>query len=190
MTYEGFGVSIKDSTGSNENDALDDWRNGGRHIFSLVMAFQDEFSFLRCLERECRKIDQLVFDETTSSALQSSRPGAPNTGIDAYDLSYFTESPQRWSVKFNAWHANPFVTERSRKDTGMERLVATETENFALLESLQEALDDSTELWDERGAPSIDIRDGIKARIRALSSLKESSGGLLPAANDYNIAGL
>ena len=176
---------------SNENDALDDWHDGDRQVFALVIAFQDQFSFLHCLERECRKIDHLLsdLDETTNPSSPSFRPGAPSSGIDAYDLSYFSENPQRWSIKFNTWHANLFVTDRSLKDTKMEDLVVSETANFALLESLQEALEDSIQLWNVWGTASFDIQDGIKARIRALSFLRERYGDSPPRLHDFSIAG-
>lgn len=94
--------------------------------------FQDQFSLLRCLERECHKIDQLLsnFDETMNPALELSRPKATNSGIDAYDLSYFIVNPQRWSIKFGTWHANPFGADKSWKEIEMERLLASEQQTL------------------------------------------------------------
>lgn len=116
----------------------DDW-----HMFlNLVMLFQDQVSLLHYLERECHKIDQLLpqFDNTPS------RHRASNCGIEAYNLSYFAEDPDRWSLKFHMWNANPLIEEKSWEDSRMEWLVASKTADFALLEVLEESLDDSIQL--------------------------------------------
>ena len=110
--------------------------------------FPDEFSFLRCLEREYRKIDQLLaaFDCTRGSVTQLPEYRTNNTAIDAYDLSYFREDPYRWSIKLKAWRQNPFNTRNSIDDIERDKFVASATANFTLLESLQEALGDSSKL--------------------------------------------
>ncbi|KAL8856201.1 MAG: hypothetical protein Q9178_007166 [Gyalolechia marmorata] len=154
---------------ANKDYARDDWRNGRRHIFSMVIMFPDEFSFLRCLERECRKIDRLLAELDDTRVLVAQLPDA----FDAYDLSYFREDPYRWSIKLKAWRQNPFTTESSMDNIERNKFVASATANFALLESLQEALGDSSKLWVEWGTTSFDIIDGIKARIEALLYLKE-----------------
>lgn len=159
----------------NKDFARDDWRNGDRHVFSLAIMFPDELSFLRCLERECRKIDRLLAasDDTRGSVTQLPECRTNNTAIDTYDLSYFREVPYRWSNKLKAWRQNPFSTENSMDNIEKDKFEASATTNFTLLESLQEALDDSAELWAEWGPASFDIIDGIKARIETLLYLKE-----------------
>ena len=62
-----------------------------------------------------------------------------------------------------------------------------------MLKTLREALDNSADLWDEWdewGSASIDIQDGIRARIDALSFLEESSGILSSKLDAKSVAGL
>ncbi|KAI4232450.1 MAG: hypothetical protein LQ349_005001 [Xanthoria aureola] len=160
------------------HDARDDWRDGPRHVFALVIIFPNEFSLLRCLERESRKIDNLLteIDDTGGSATKlPNHPTDDAAGNDTYELSYFRQDHYRWSVRFKAWRNNRSATETSPGATEKERLVAAVTGDFALLYYLQEALRESSELWHEWGPASFDIIDGIKARIEALLYLKEQA---------------
>lgn len=159
----------------NSHGARDDWRNGSRHVFLLVIMFPGKFSVLRCLERECRKIDHLVteIDDTGGSATKLPKRRTNDTGTDEYDLSYFREDHYKWLVRFKAWRKNPSGTETSTEATRKEKLVDAATGHFALLHCLQEALRESSELWNEWGPDSFDIVDGIKARIEALLYIKE-----------------
>ena len=157
-------------------DAREHWRNGPRHVFSLVIIFPNQFSFLRCLERECRKIDQLFArtDDTGGSAPQLPKRRTKDAdGLDEYDLAYFRDDHYRWSMEFKAWHQNPFAMANSTEDTEKARSVGSATGNFTLLDCLQEGLRESSELWKEWGPDSFDIVDGIKARIEALLYIKE-----------------
>ena len=157
----------------------DSWRKGSPELFLLVIIFPNEFSLLRCLERECRKIDDLlteIDDNGGSSTWLPNHPTNDAFGSETYDMSYFRQNHYRWSFRFEAWRKNltamqpsPEATETERK----ERLVAGMTGDFALLDYLQEALKEFIELWKEWGADSFDIVDGIKARIEALLHLKE-----------------
>lgn len=156
-------------------DARENWRNGPRHVFSLVIIFPNQFSFLRCLERECRKIDQLFagFDDTGGSAPQLFKRRTKDAdGLNEYDLAYFRGDHYRWSTKSKAWRQNPFAMANSTEDTEKARFVGYATGNFALLDCLQEGLKEFIEIWKEWGADSFDIIDGIKARIEALLFLK------------------
>lgn len=160
------------------HDARDDWRDGPRHVFALVIIFPNEFSLLRCLERESRKIDNLLteIDDTGGSATKLPNSPTDDAAVnDTYDLSYFRQDHYRWSVRFKAWRNNLSATETSPGATEKERLVAAVTGDFALLYYLQEALRESSELWHEWGPASFDIIDGIKARIEALLYLKEQA---------------
>ncbi|KAI4218413.1 MAG: hypothetical protein L6R36_008967 [Xanthoria steineri] len=163
------------------HDARDDWRDGPRttrHVFALVIVFPKEFSLLRCLERESRKIDNLIteIDDTGGSATRlPNHPTDDAAGNDTYDLSYFRQDYYRWSVRFKAWRSNLSATETSTGATEKERLVAAVTGDFALLYYLQEALRESSELWHEWGPDAFYIIDGIKARIEALHYVKEQA---------------
>lgn len=138
--------------------------------------FPNEFSLLRCLERECRKIDDLltVIDDTGGSATKL--PNQPTNDVavsDPYDISYFRHDRYRWSVSFKG-HKNPSATQTSTDATEKYSLVAAVTGDFALHDYLQEALRESSELWKEWGRRhSFDIVKGIKARIEALLYIKE-----------------
>ena len=155
----------------NSDGARDDWRNGSRDLFLLVIMFPNEFSLLRCLERECRKSDDLLeIDDTGGSAMKSPNHPTNDAAVsDTYDLSYFRQDHYRWFVRYKAWLKNLYATQTSSEVK--ERLVGV-TWDFALLDYLQEALKESIELWNEWGAGSIDIVDGIKARIEALLVLE------------------
>lgn len=170
----------------NEDWVLDDWRKGDRNIFALVIPFRDQFSLLRCLERECRKIDHLLSEIDGNK----SPPGGDNdSGRDAYHLSYFRENAHRWSVRFHAYHENPFLMEKVWADTDMREVITRETASIALLEPLQEALESSTELWKEWGIASFDVQDGIKERIKALTKLEGPTESLPSKTKDPSIAG-
>ena len=172
---------------SNEEEALDEWRKGGHQMFALAIAFEDEFSFLHYLEHECREIDQ-VLSGIDDSAWKSPQHKAIRFSIDAYDLSHFMENPHSWSCLFGTWHADLPVAERSHEAVEMEQLIVSKLAKSALLETLQEALYSFTRLWDELGTASFDIRDGISARIEALTSLLRNFGKLLPLVNECSIA--
>ena len=157
----------------NSDAARDDWRNGSRDLFLLVIIFPNEFSLLRCLERECRKIDDLLteIDDTGGSAMKSPNHRTNDAAVsDTYDLSYFRQDHYRRSIRFKAWRKNP-----SHAAENYELMVAV-TGNFALLDYLQEALKESIQLWKEWGVGSFSIVDGIKARIETLLYIKERSG--------------
>ena len=160
----------------NSHGAWHNWRDGSRDLFSLVIMFPNEFSLLRCLERECRKIDDLLteIDDTGGSATKLPNHRTNDAAVgDTYDLSSFRQDHCRWSVRFKAWRKNPSATEMATGFYEKEGLVTAVTGNFALLDYLQEALRESTELWKAWGTDSFNVVDGIKARIEALLYIEE-----------------
>ena len=156
----------------NSDGARDDWRNGSRDLFLLVIMFPNEFSLLRCLERECRKSDDLLeIDDTGGSAMKSPNHPTNDAAVsDTYDLSYFRQDNYRRSTRFETWRKNPSHAAENYE------LMAAVTGNFAVLDYLQEALKESIQLWKEWGVDSFGIVDGIEARIKTLLYIKERSG--------------
>ena len=158
-------------------EALDSWRHGPREIFSLAVAFRDEFSFLRCLERECQKLDVLLvsLNKETKPDLQGIERRSIKTGINAYNLSYFEHDQYLWVETLDAWVDNPFATGDLRMDEKKAHFIALETHNFALLDAMEEAYNNFDLLWKEWSFDAFSVMDGMDARIKALSYLEQQS---------------
>jgi hypothetical protein len=72
-----------------EPSTLEDWQKDA-DFSGLVAHFREEFSFLSCLQRECRKADQLLEE------LNEATPGSPTLDqreqqnvFEIYHLPYF-----------------------------------------------------------------------------------------------------
>ena len=163
---------------STESTALDHWRHSSnRHIFDLVIVFREQFSFIRCLQKECRRLDGLLLEIEHIADLgqtpENATSGTAASTIDDYDFSYFIRNPHSWAVKFAEWENSKAISTGRGKDWYREMLVTKETAHFTLSGCLHQASSDAADLWKEWGAGSLAIQDGIFARENALDSLRD-----------------
>jgi hypothetical protein len=152
-----------------ESEALEAWEKS-HDFFILVVLFQEDISLLCSIQRRCLEVDNLLEiygDAPLVPAAHDWIADANDPKESRYLFTYFRRVDRTWRVCFESWSEDRAVVDRKG------RIVAEITGNLALIDAMEDTLISNPDMWEAWGSDSLDVKDGIKERIKALKYLEK-----------------